>query len=52
MSFMESMRSAGHGDSMRFRSAPATAELLCAYTRAFVLARELYVRPLVLVAAE
>ena len=28
-----------------------TAELLCADARAFILARELYVRPLVLVAA-
>lgn len=43
--------SAGHGDSTRFRSAPVTADLLCADARAFILARELYVRPLVLVAA-
>ena len=43
--------SAGHGDSTRFRSAPVTADLLCVDVRAFILARELYVRPLVLVAA-
>ena len=36
---------------MRFRSAPVTAALLAADAKAFILARELYVRPLVLVGA-
>ncbi|KAK9844127.1 hypothetical protein WJX81_005239 [Elliptochloris bilobata] len=42
----------GHGDSARFRSAPTTAALLAADAKAFILARELYARPLVLDGAE